>query len=427
MPEQTYDLAIVGGGAAGLTAGLYACRAGLKTVLFESLMTGGQVINAENIENFPGFPDGISGAEFGPLLQEQATRYGLEIRLGEVTALRPESQFWAIELYGGLERARAVIYAAGSTLRKLGVPGEQDLEGAGVSYCATCDGPFFQGETVGVVGGGDSALDEALVLTEFASNVVVFHRGDELGAQQVLRDRVAANPKIEVRYNTTVDEVLGGSAVEGISITDVESGETSRVDLSGLFIYVGLDPNSSCLDGLLELDGGGHVPTDVWMRTPLPGLLAAGDVRQGSAAQLVASAGDGATAAIAAQRYVKGAAWPDFNIKDYTPAPTKAEVITFIQNESETIKGFGVTKIGLFGSYVRGQQRKDSTIDLLVEYGSGQSTFKNFTGLACFFEDEFGRMAAPTTTDSLDPHIAQNVLIEVEYVELDAPSGVPHS
>ena len=427
MPEQTYDLAIVGGGAAGLTAGLYACRAGLKTVLFESLMTGGQVINAENIENFPGFPDGISGAEFGPLLQEQATRYGLEIRLGEVTALRPESQFWAIELYGGLERARAVIYAAGSTLRKLGVPGEQDLEGAGVSYCATCDGPFFQGETVGVVGGGDSALDEALVLTEFASNVVVFHRGDELGAQQVLRDRVAANPKIEVRYNTTVDEVLGGGAVEGISITDVESGETSRVDLSGLFIYVGLDPNSSCLDGLLELDGGGHVPTDVWMRTPLPGLLAAGDVRQGSAAQLVASAGDGATAAIAAQRYVKGAAWPDFNIKDYTPAPTKAEVITFIQNESETIKGFGVTKIGLFGSYVRGQQRKDSTIDLLVEYGSGQSTFKNFTGLACFFEDEFGRMAVPTTTDSLDPHIAQNVLIEVEYVELDAPSGVPHS
>ena len=427
MPEQTYDLAIVGGGAAGLTAGLYACRAGLKTVLFESLMTGGQVINAENIENFPGFPDGIFGAEFGPLLQEQATRYGLEIRLGEVTALRPESPFWAIELYGGLERARAVIYAAGSTLRKLGVPGEQDLEGAGVSYCATCDGPFFQGETVGVVGGGDSALDEALVLTEFASKVVVFHRGDELGAQQVLRDRVAANPKIEVRYNTTVDEVLGGGAVDGISITDVESGETSRVDLSGLFIYVGLDPNSSCLDGLLELDGGGHVPTDVWMRTPLPGLLAAGDVRQGSAAQLVTSAGDGATAAIAAQRYVKGAAWPDFNIKDYTPAPTKAEVITFIQNESETIKGFGVTKIGLFGSYVRGQQRKDSTIDLLVEYGSGQSTFKNFTGLACFFEDEFGRMAVPTTTDSLDPHIAQNVLIEVEYVELDAPSGVPHS
>ena len=268
MPDQTYDLAIVGGGAAGLTAGLYASRAGLKTVLFESLMTGGQVINAETIENFPGFPEGIPGAEFGPLLQDQATRYGLEIRLGEVTALRSEPPLWAIELYGGLEHARAVIYAAGSTLRKLGVPGEQELEGAGVSYCATCDGPFFQGETVGVVGGGDSALDEALVLAEFASNVVVFHRGGELSAQKVFQDRANANPKIEVRYNTTVDQILGDAAVEAVNITDLDSGETTRVDLSGLFIYVGLDPNSGPLDALLDLDGGGHVPTDAWMRTP---------------------------------------------------------------------------------------------------------------------------------------------------------------
>lgn len=311
MPNQTYDLAIVGGGAAGLTAGLYASRAGLKTVLFESLMTGGQVINAETIENFPGFPEGLSGAEFGPLLQDQATRYGLDIRLGEVTALRPEPPIWAIEFYGGLEHARAVIYAAGSTLRKLGVPGEQELEGAGVSYCATCDGPFFQGETVGVVGGGDSALDEALVLAEFASNVVVFHRGGELSAQKVFQDRAATNPKIEVRYNTTVDQILGDAAVEAVNITDLDSGETTRVDLSGLFIYVGLDPNSGPLDALLDLDGGGHVPTDAWMRTPLPGLFAAGDVRQHSAAQLVTSAGDGATAAIAAHRYVKGAAWPE--------------------------------------------------------------------------------------------------------------------
>ena len=396
MPEQTYDLAIVGGGAAGLTAGLYACRAGLKTVLFESLMTGGQVINAEDIENFPGFPDGISGAEFGPLLQEQATRYGLEIRLGEVTALRPESQFWAIELYGGLERARAVIYAAGSTLRKLGVPGEQDLEGAGVSYCATCDGPFFQGETVGVVGGGDSALDEALVLTEFASNVVVFHRGDELGAQQVLRDRVAANPKIEVRYNTTVDEVLGGSAVEGISITDVESGETSRVDLSGLFIYVGLDPNSSCLDGLLELDGGGHVPTDVWMRTPLPGLLAAGDVRQGSAAQLVTSAGDGATAAIAAQRYVKGAAWPDFRRQRYAHLPdgqevmSDEEVIAALEAQRTKFKEYGVMVVGLIGSFLMYVEAIPPSIDLVAEFEPGRETSDALPALSRYLENTLG-------------------------------------
>ena len=396
MPNQTYDLAIVGGGAAGLTAGLYACRAGLKTVLFESLMTGGQVINAEDIENFPGFPDGIPGAEFGPLLQEQATRYGLEIRLGEVTALRPESQFWAIELYGGLERARAVIYAAGSTLRKLGVPGEQDLEGAGVSYCATCDGPFFQGETVGVVGGGDSALDEALVLTEFASKVVVFHRGNELGAQQVLRDRVAANPKIEVRYNTTVDEVLGGGAVEGISITDVESGETSRVDLSGLFIYVGLDPNSSCLDGLLELDGGGHVPTDVWMRTPLPGLLAAGDVRQGSAAQLVTSAGDGATAAIAAQRYVKGAAWPDFRRQRYAHLPdgqevmSDEEVIAALEAQRTKFKEYGVMVVGLIGSFLMYVEAIPPSIDLVAEFEPGRETSDALPALSRYLENTLG-------------------------------------
>ena len=396
MPEQTYDLAIVGGGAAGLTAGLYACRAGLKTVLFESLMTGGQVINAETIENFPGFPDGVPGAEFGPLLQDQATRYGLEIRLGEVTALRPESPFWAIELYGGLERARAVIYAAGSTLRKLGVPGEQDLEGAGVSYCATCDGPFFQGETVGVVGGGDSALDEALVLTEFASKVIVFHRGDELGAQQVLKDRVAANPKIEVRYNPTVDEVLGGGEVEGISITDVDSGETSRVDLSGLFIYVGLDPNSSCLDGLLELDGGGHVPTDVWMRTLLPGLLAAGDVRQGSAAQLVSSAGDGATAAIAAKRYLKGGAWPDFRRQRFAHLPdgeevmTNEEVIAALKAQRAKFKEHGVKDLALTGSFLMYVEAINPSINLVAEFEHGQETSNSLQALSEYLENIIG-------------------------------------
>ena len=316
MPDESYDLAIVGGGAAGLTAGMYACRAGLKTVLLESLMTGGQVINAERIENFPGFPDGISGPDFGPLLQDQATSHGLEIRLAEVTGLRQRDDGWAIDAYGEQVGARAVIVAGGSTLRTLGVPGEEGLHGAGVSYCATCDGPFFQGQDVGVVGGGDSALDEAIVLTEFASKVIVFHRRDEFRAQKVLRDRALASPKIEVRWNTTVDAILGDAEVEGVSVTDVSSGETSRVDLSGVFIYVGLEPNSKYLKDVLPLDNAGHIPTDVWMRTPMPGLLAAGDIRQNSAAQLVTSAGDGATAAIAAQRYLHGLEWPEFNLKD---------------------------------------------------------------------------------------------------------------
>ena len=310
MQKNSYDVVVVGGGAAGLTAGLYACRAGLKAILLERMMTGGQVINAERIENFPGFADGIAGAEFGPLLQEQATRYGLEVELAEVTGLRRRDPLWTVETYGGEYLARAVIIAGGSTLKRLGVPGEEKLYGAGVSYCATCDGPFFVEQVVGVVGGGDSALDEAMALTQFASRVVVFQREGRLTGQKVLQDRVVTSPNIEVRCNTTVEAILGDGQVEGVSIRHLGSGETSRVDLAGVFIFVGLEPNSGYLKDLLPLDEAGHIPTDIWMRTALPGLLAAGDIRQGSAAQLVSAAGDGATAAIAAQRYIEGRDWP---------------------------------------------------------------------------------------------------------------------
>ena len=305
------DLAIVGGGLAGMTAGLYASRAGLDTVLLERLMTGGQVINAHLIENFPGFPDGISGADLAALVQDQATRFGLDLQLDEVTGLRRNGPDWTVETYDGEIEARAVVIAGGSTLRRLGVPGEAEMHGAGVSYCATCDGAFFKGQVVGVVGGGDSALDEAMVLTEVASKVIVFHRDGSFSGQQVLRDRVTASPKVEIRFDTVVDAVLGDSGVEGVGVTEVTSGETTRVDLQALFIYVGLEPNTDYLRGLLPLDNTGHVPTDVWMRTPLPGLFAAGDIRQHSAAQLVSSAGDGATAAIAARRYLDGQPWPD--------------------------------------------------------------------------------------------------------------------
>ena len=310
MSDKEYDVAIVGGGLAGMTSGLYASRAGLKTVLLERLMTGGQIINAETIENFPGFPDGISGADLTGLAQDQATRYGLDLELDEVTGLRQSGSGWTVETYDGEIATRAVVMASGSTLRRLGVPGEEEKHGAGVSYCATCDGAFFVDQVVGVVGGGDSALDEAMTLTEFASKVIVLHRGESFSGQQVLQDRVLSHPKIEVRWNTVVDAVLGDSAVEGVSVTEVTSGETSRVDLEGLFIYIGLDPNTNYLKDLLPLDNAGHIPTDIWMRTPLPGLFAAGDIRQQSAAQLVSSAGDGATAAIAAQRYLEGQDWP---------------------------------------------------------------------------------------------------------------------
>jgi thioredoxin reductase (NADPH) len=309
MSEPDYDLVIVGGGTAGMTAGMYASRHGLNSVLLERLMTGGQIINAEKIENFPGFPDGISGAEFGPLLQDQATAQGLEIRLSEVTGLRQQGPGWQVETTDGELSSRAVIVTGGSTLRTLGVPGETELHGAGVSYCATCDGAFFMNEVVAVVGAGDSALDEAITLTEFASSVIVIRRGEQFSGQQVLQDRVTSSPKIEVRDNTTVTAILGDAQVEGVSVEDPESGETSRIDLSGVFVYVGLEPNTQYLRELLPLDNAGHIPTDIWMRTELPGLLAAGDIRQHSAAQLVTAAGDGATAAIAAHRYIQGRDW----------------------------------------------------------------------------------------------------------------------
>ena len=311
MVSEQYDVAIVGGGAAGMTAGLYASRAGMRTVVLERLMPGGQVINAEKIENLPGFPEGVSGPDFAMLIQDQATRYGAEVELTEVSDLRRDEPFWSLACYGEDVRARAVILAGGSTLRRLGVPGEERLHGAGVSYCATCDGAFFAEQVVAVVGGGDSALDEAAVLTEFASRVIVFHRRDSFRGQRVLQERVLSHPKVEVRWNTVVDAIMGEAQVEGVGTTDVATGEPTRVDLAGVFIYVGLEPNTGYLRNVVKLDNAGHVPTDIWMRTARPGLFAAGDIRQGSAAQLVSAAGDGATAAIAAQRYVESGYWPE--------------------------------------------------------------------------------------------------------------------
>jgi thioredoxin reductase (NADPH) len=311
MTDNAYDVVIIGGGVAGLTAGMYASRAGLKTTVLERMMTGGQVINAEKIENFPGFPEGITGFELGPKLQEQASEAGAEIKLSEVTGLKPNDPGWIVETYDGDIETKAVIIAGGSTLRKLGVPGEEALHGAGVSYCATCDGGFFMDQVVAVVGGGDSALDEVMTLTEYASKVIVFVKDEKFAGQKVLQDRVLSNPKVEIRWETSVDAIHGedDGEVNGVSITDLTSGETSRVDLQGVFIYVGLEPNSDYLSSVVELDAGGHIPTDIRMQTPTSGLFAAGDIRQHSAAQLVTSTGDGATAAIAAHRYIEGQVW----------------------------------------------------------------------------------------------------------------------
>ena len=308
MPDQEFDVLIIGGGMAGLTAGIYASRYGLNTAIVEQMMAGAQIINLEKIENFPGFPQGIAGYELGPATQEQAMNAGVEVLMDTVTGVSVDGDYLRVTGdMGGSYLGKAVIMAAGSSLRSLGIPGEEEFEGRGVSHCATCDGPLYMGQTVAVVGGGDSAADEALTLTEYTERVILFVRGDSLDAQQVLQDRIVANPKIEVRYGAEVAEIVGEDTVTGVRVRTAD-GETVE-PLSGLFIYVGLDPNSVAVADLVPLDNAGHIPVGLSMDTRHPGLFAAGDIRQQSAAQLVASAGDGATAAIAAYRYINGKEW----------------------------------------------------------------------------------------------------------------------
>jgi thioredoxin reductase (NADPH) len=299
------DLIIVGAGVAGLTAALFAGRHGLKVAAVEQLGAGGQIINAERIENFPGFPQGIAGHELGPLLHEQAEAAGAEFVLDTVQAFEVDGEHRIVRGAGETLRARAVIIAAGSALRPLGVPGEEKFLGSGVSHCASCDGAFFAGQAVCVVGGGDSALDEALVLAEHATRVTIVHRGEQLDAQQALQDRIAGSSKIEVVLNTVVDEIVGEAAVAGVRLRDRKSGSARLQELKGVFVYVGLEPNTAWLRGVLALDLTGHIATDINMATSLAGVFAAGDIRQHSVAQLASAAGDGATAAISAVRYLK--------------------------------------------------------------------------------------------------------------------------
>ena len=301
---QEYDVAIVGGGAAGLTAAVYCARYGLSTALIERLMGGAQIINAERIENFPGFPHEISGAELGSLLQEQATNAGALFAQVEATKLSLDNDRWIVSTDDVEYRSRAVIVAAGSSLRRLGIPGEEEYTGRGVSHCATCDGPLFADEVVGVVGGGDTAADEALFLASCVNRVILFHRRDRFRAQHVLQEQLLRHPKVEVVWNTVVERILGSETVTDVQIRNVITNLENRMSLAGLFIYVGLEPNSALVRDVLKVDNAGHIPVNAWMETSVPGIFAAGDIRQHSAAQLASAAGDGATAAIAAFRYI---------------------------------------------------------------------------------------------------------------------------
>jgi len=298
-----YKVVIIGGGPAGLTAGLYTSRSGLKSILIERGMFGGQIVNAPLVENYPGFPEGISGADLGSLMHQQATKYGLETVTAEVTVLELGKPHKIATSEGDFE-ADAIIIAAGSEYHKLGVPGEEALLGHGVSYCATCDGFFFRGKEVAVVGGGDAAITDALELAQHASKVYVIHRRDQLRAGQVLGQRASAEPKIEFIWDTVVEEIVGGQLVKALILSNVKTKRLSTLEVAGVFVAVGLKPNSQPFAGVIKLSKG-HIVTDELMATSAKGIFAAGDIRRNSARQITSAVGDGATAALSAFSYLR--------------------------------------------------------------------------------------------------------------------------
>ncbi len=306
LPAYDYDIIIVGGGPAGFTAGLYAARAGLKALLLEGAATVSQITVTDMIENYPGIPDGINGLDLMQLFKNQALKFGLEVLSRDALSIfkDPTANLWIINTGEKTFKALSVIAATGAQWRKLGVPGETEFVGKGVSYCATCDGPFYRNQNVVVVGGGDSAIQEALFLTHFAGKVSVIHRRDRLRAAAILQKRALAEKKIEFVWNATLAEVVGNDLVTGVKIKDVVSGELKTINAEGVFIFVGRFPLTDIFQNILQLDDAGYIITDDNMKTSTEGFFAAGDCRAKLFRQVVTAAGDGANAAFSAELYI---------------------------------------------------------------------------------------------------------------------------
>ena len=304
-----FDVVVAGGGIAGLSAGLTAARLGRRTLVLTGGILGGQLLSIARIDGYPGFPDGVPGYDLCPMAQEMAAAAGAEIAAEELLRLAPGNDGWRVATGAGSEHgAKGVILATGARLKKLGVPGEEALAGKGVSHCATCDGPLLRGRIVAVVGGGDSAAQEALTLADYAARVVVLLRGAELSAQAVYRDAVLAQPKIELRANTVVEEILGAASVTGVRLREA-GGAAGQLEVAAVFVYVGLAPDSAVLGDLAACDAAGAVVVDSAMRTSRSGLGAAGAVRSGWPGRAIASAGDGANAALAIDRFLRDGTW----------------------------------------------------------------------------------------------------------------------
>jgi thioredoxin reductase (NADPH) len=302
--EKGHQVVIIGGGPAGLTAGLYCARSRFNVLLIEQAIIGGQITNAERVENYPGFPKGISGIELGQLIHEQAISYGLETLLAEAIKVVPLHKHNLVSTSEGDFMAESIIIASGSQFRKLEVPGENKLVGKGVSYCATCDGPLFKDKTVAVIGGGDSAVTEALYLSKFASSVKIIHRRSQLRASKIFQERATAEPKIGFIWDTVVTQIEGDGVVKQLTLKNTKNDRISTLELAGIFVAIGSKPNSTQWRGLLPLDEEGYIITNELMETKIPGIFAAGDVRRNSARQAITAAGDGATAAISAARFL---------------------------------------------------------------------------------------------------------------------------
>jgi len=306
MNRQTYDLIIIGGGPAGLTAGLYAARSKLKTLLLEKLpLPGGQTMNAWMLENYPGFPDGISGRELMKKMETQARNFGLTIETGEVKEIKNSGDMKQVVCEEKDCVTRTIIVATGASPSRLGADGEERLMGRGISFCGTCDGFFFKDKEVILVGGGDTAMEEALFLTRFVKKLSVVHRRDALRATKVLQDRAFANDKISFIWDTVVDGIEGEESVERVILKNVKTGDVLKKETDGIFVFVGTVPNTQCLTGVVDLDKQGFVLTDENMETSASGLFAAGDVRKKILRQISTAVGDGATAAFAAEKYIE--------------------------------------------------------------------------------------------------------------------------
>lgn len=302
---MVYDVAVIGAGPAGLTAALYAARARLSTVVVEKMFPGGQAALTDIIENYPGFTEGISGIQLADAIKRQAERFGAEFTNGDVERIEKNDDLFTVFLKGESIKAKTVILAAGAQPRKLGVKGEKEFTGRGISYCATCDGAFYKDKPIAVVGGGDTAIQEALYLTRFASEIYVIHRRDQLRATKVLQERAFKNEKIKFVWDSVVKEIKGEGTVDEVVVENVKTGKLDSLRVDGIFIAIGHIPNTDFVKDLVQLNEQGYVITDAYMATNVPGIFAAGDMRQKDLRQVVTAVSDGAIAAVEAGKYLE--------------------------------------------------------------------------------------------------------------------------